>query len=71
MGTNYQYLNSSLLLDKDLPQKVFDSTDVVVYNGNPLNPIETNFSGLLITYQPDLPGYGGTVIVTGVEAKKA
>ena len=67
---NYSYINSSLLLDIGLSTKLFEGTDVVAYNGNPLDPINTNFNGLLITYQPELPRFGGTVIVTGVEAKK-
>lgn len=67
MGMNLTHINSSLLLDRGLPQNVFNGTDIVALKTNP-EYTQAGYleEGILLTYQPSLPGFGGSIIVTGV-----
>lgn len=72
IGSSVTHIDSSYLMDNySGGNTIFNGSDVVALNGNPLDPVNTDFSGLLMTYQPDLPGFGGSIIVAGVEGMEA
>ena len=61
MGTNYTHLNSSMLIN------YLNGTDLLVQKTNPAYEQAGYLEeGILLTYQPNLPGFGGSIIVTGV-----
>ena len=79
------YINTSILMGKyneNIPSEdvlssmginrddlLFKGNDIVALQGDPFDPINTQFKGMLITYQPELPGFGGSIILTGVKGQ--